>query len=123
MLVQLVCIDRRYQRMNCFNIREAQALLKRKFFTDLLNSHKHTELLNKTALNLKFKLNDLHNLQSNTQLFFNYGLKTQTERFVSEFYMQMQKKEKIFQIKLETSLTNLLNDVRPRDVLQASVFF
>jgi hypothetical protein len=24
MLVQLVCLDRRYQRMNCYNIRESQ---------------------------------------------------------------------------------------------------
>ena len=32
MLCQLVCLDRRYQRMNCFNIREVQALLKGRFF-------------------------------------------------------------------------------------------
>jgi len=32
MLCQLVCVDRRYQRMNCFNIRELQGNLKRKFF-------------------------------------------------------------------------------------------
>ena len=31
MLCQLVCVDRRYQRMNCFNIREVESLLKRKF--------------------------------------------------------------------------------------------
>jgi heme/copper-type cytochrome/quinol oxidase subunit 1 len=32
MLFQLVCTDRRYARMNCFNIRELQGILKRKFF-------------------------------------------------------------------------------------------
>jgi hypothetical protein len=32
MLCQLVCVDRKYQRMNCFNIRELQGILKRKFF-------------------------------------------------------------------------------------------
>lgn len=33
-LCQLVCVDRRYQRMNCFNIKEAQTLLKQKFLFD-----------------------------------------------------------------------------------------
>lgn len=35
-LCQLVCIDRRYQRMNCFNIRELQSLLRNRFFDELL---------------------------------------------------------------------------------------
>ena len=35
MLAQMVCIDRRYQRMNCFNVREVQSLLKQKFFLSL----------------------------------------------------------------------------------------
>lgn len=35
MLAQLVCVDRRYQRMNSFNARELQALLKQRFFTDI----------------------------------------------------------------------------------------
>jgi len=38
MLCQLVCVDRRYQRMNCFSIRELQGILKRKFFTDLVST-------------------------------------------------------------------------------------
>ena len=44
MLCQLVCLDRRYQRMNCFNIREVQALLKSRFYSDLINSHDHQPL-------------------------------------------------------------------------------
>ena len=35
-LCQLVCIDRRYQRMNCFNIRELQGLLRNRFFEETL---------------------------------------------------------------------------------------
>ena len=35
MLAQLVCVDRRYQRMNTFNARELQALLKQRFFNDI----------------------------------------------------------------------------------------
>jgi hypothetical protein len=34
-LCQLVCIDRRYQRMNCFNVRELQSLLRNRFFFEL----------------------------------------------------------------------------------------
>ena len=45
MLCQLVCTDRRYAAMNCFNIRELQGILKRKFFTDIINTHDH-KLLN-----------------------------------------------------------------------------
>ena len=35
MLAQIICVDRRYQRMNCFNVREVEALLKQKFFSNL----------------------------------------------------------------------------------------
>lgn len=34
MLAQMVCIDRRYQRMNCFNIREVQTLLRSRYHPD-----------------------------------------------------------------------------------------
>lgn len=34
-LCQLVCVDRRYQRMNCFNIRELQGLLRNRFIEEL----------------------------------------------------------------------------------------
>lgn len=37
-LCQLVCVDRRYQRMNCFNIRELQGLLRNRFFEELTPS-------------------------------------------------------------------------------------
>lgn len=59
MLCQLVCIDRRYQRMNCFNIRELQSTLKRRFFADLMNSSEHHTLLHKALLNLRFKFNNM----------------------------------------------------------------
>jgi heme/copper-type cytochrome/quinol oxidase subunit 1 len=41
MLCQIVCADRRYQRMNCFNIREMEALLKSKYFTNLIDVFDH----------------------------------------------------------------------------------
>lgn len=74
MLCQLVCVDRRYQRMNCFNIREIQSLLKRKFFTDLINSHDHHTFLNKTAMGLRFKTDNINALNGNTNIFYNYGI-------------------------------------------------
>ena len=74
MLCQLVCIDRRYQRMNCFNIRETQALLKRKFFFDLFNNKDHHTLLNKTTINTRFKLNNTNNVDTNFYLFNLYGI-------------------------------------------------
>ena len=73
MLCQLVCIDRRYQRMNCFNIRELQGILKRKFFTDLVNSNDHHTLLNKSMINLRFKVNNDTVLNNDILMFYNYG--------------------------------------------------
>ena len=74
MLGQLICLDRRYQRMNCFNIREAQALLKKRFFVDLINSNDHHTLLAKTMLGLRFKTYDLTAIQTNGRLVSNFGL-------------------------------------------------
>ncbi len=74
MLGQLVCIDRRYQRMNCFNIREVQSLLKRKFFTDLINTHDYKNLIDKSIIGVKYRTNQNSYQISNTQIFFNFGL-------------------------------------------------
>nr|QTT61028.1 cytochrome c oxidase subunit 1 [Euplotes aediculatus] len=60
-LCQLVCVDRRYQRMNSFNIRELQSLLRNQFFFELnLPSLITTNKL--TLLLLKYKLNNLTNI-------------------------------------------------------------
>lgn len=88
MLCQLVCIDRRYQRMNCFNIREIQSILKRKFFTDLINSHEHRTLLDKTAMGLRYKTDNINSINSNMFVFYNYGVefapKVRTTLLVNE---------------------------------------
>jgi hypothetical protein len=76
MLCQLVCVDRRYQRMNCFNIRELQGILKRKFFTDLVNttdSHKATE---STLINMRYKNNMSNILLYDQSLLYNFDLST-----------------------------------------------
>ena len=57
MLVHLVCIDRRYQRMNCFNIRELQSMLRQKYFDDLVEDSIHFNSLNDSMIKLRFKTN------------------------------------------------------------------
>ena len=84
MLCQLVCIDRRYQRMNCFNIRELQGILKRKFFTDLFNSNNHHSLLNNSIIGVRFKLNNTFNIEPDIFTFYNLGL-THTNKFRSSY--------------------------------------
>lgn len=76
MLVQLVCLDRRYQRMNCFNIREIQALLKARFFADLVNANDHHKFLNKTAIGIRYNTNAIDSINPNMLLFYRYGLNT-----------------------------------------------
>jgi hypothetical protein len=89
MLMQLVCVDRRYQRMNCFNIRELQGTLKRKFFTDLVNSNDHREFLNQSMVGLRFKSNN--NLATTPDMitFYNFGTtnapKTKSQIFTNNY--------------------------------------
>jgi hypothetical protein len=73
MLCQLVCVDRRYQRMNCFNIRELQGILKRKFFTDLITTNDHRDLLNQTLIGLRYKTNINNTINPDYNVFYNYG--------------------------------------------------
>jgi hypothetical protein len=84
MLGQLVCIDRRYQRMNCFNVREVQSLLKRKFFHDLVVSTDYHTLLNNTIINLRYKTNNLSAIDSNSFLLNQNGISYQlSSRFMN----------------------------------------
>jgi hypothetical protein len=76
MLCHLVCTDRRYARMNCFNIRELQSILKRKFFTDLVNTHDHRDLLEQSMIGLRYKSNNSLNLNSDILSFYNFGIST-----------------------------------------------
>jgi hypothetical protein len=89
MLCQLVCIDRRYQRMNCFNIRELQGILKRKFFTDLVNTNDFRSMLEDSSVGLRFKNYDTAStIESNTSLFYAFGTTT-TAQNKSIFFESM----------------------------------
>jgi hypothetical protein len=90
MLMQLVCVDRRYQRMNCFNIRELQGTLKRKFFTDLVNSNDHREFLNQSMVGLRFKSNNTLAINPDMINFYNFGTtntpKAKSQSFLNSYF-------------------------------------
>jgi hypothetical protein len=74
MLCQMVCIDRRYQRMNCFNIREIQTLLRSKYHPDSLSVIEHHNFLNSTVIGLRYKIGGLESIDPSMLISFNYGL-------------------------------------------------
>lgn len=112
MLGQLVCIDRRYQRMNCFNIREVQALLKRKFFVDLLNTHDYKTLISKSMISVKYKsLGDSFDL-TNTSNFFNFGLENlhSTRKTI---YLALDKKEVVIKLTMFQKAIDVCYEAMP----------
>lgn len=74
MLAQLVCLDRRYQRMNCFNIRELQTLLKNRYHPDLVDERLYTDFLAQTTLNTRFKLFNTDLITPRMAIFHDYPL-------------------------------------------------
>lgn len=74
MLAQLICMDRRYQRMNCFNIREIQTLLRARFYADLMGENSANIFLPQTALGLRFKLNEPSFINLNYLILNRYGI-------------------------------------------------
>jgi len=127
MLCQLVCVDKRYQRMNCFNIREVEALLKGRFFPDLINSHDHKFLLNNSIIGLRFKTNNLDFINSNLLVFFKYGLfTTNIKRTNSLFFKNSYNLNEYFFLNSAASsnfLFSKLNDIIfTYFVLPASLF-
>lgn len=70
MLVQLVCLDRRYQRMNCYNIREIQSLLKSKYSPNAEDNADVRFTLDETVLGLRYNLGGLDFLDSSVLTFY-----------------------------------------------------
>lgn len=97
MLCQLVCIDRRYQRMNCFNIREVQTLLRSKYHPSFLDIVEHHNLLENTVIGMRFKLFGLDSINSNMFLYFEHSLtKTNSNRNSLYSYIHIIEKEESF---------------------------
>jgi heme/copper-type cytochrome/quinol oxidase subunit 1 len=74
MLCQLACIDRRYQRMNCFNIREVQTLLRSRYQPESWDSNEHRHFLRETTVGLRFQTLGFGSISPNMLMSFQYGL-------------------------------------------------
>lgn len=74
MLVQLVCLDRRYQRMNCYNIREIQTLLKSQYSPNSKDEGTVKLLLSETILGLRYKLMSLTSVDSTMLNYYRHSL-------------------------------------------------
>ena len=86
MLCQLVCLDRRYQRMNCFSAREMQALLKTRFYPDPSEGSEFRSFLTEILVGIRFVSNDLSTIDSHTFLLHQFGLsKESSNRFLVNF--------------------------------------
>jgi len=73
--------------MNCFNIREVEALLKTRFFPDLVHSQDYRLLLSNSMISLRFKTNDLTTINSNMLVFNQYGItKNNSNRFSTNLF-------------------------------------
>jgi len=59
--------------MNTFNIRELQGILKRRFFTDLINVSDHHDFLENSVINLRFRSNNTLGLMAEQHAFYTYG--------------------------------------------------
>jgi hypothetical protein len=62
--------------MNCFNIRELQGILKRKFFTDLVNTSDNHQGMDSTLIGMRHKNNMSNILLYDQSLFYNFDLTT-----------------------------------------------
>jgi len=83
MLCQIACTDRRYNRMNAFSVRDAEILLKSKYFRNLVSMFDHHWFLESTALGVRFKTNYAHNLNHDLLVTLNHGVvKAPTSRSV-----------------------------------------
>ena len=70
MLVQLVCLDRRYQRMNCYNIREIQTILKSKYSPNTSISTDVHFALSDTSIGLRYQLGGLGFTDNSTLTYY-----------------------------------------------------
>jgi len=76
MLVQLVCLDRRYQRMNCYNIREIQTILKSKYTPNTSDAADVRFSLNDTTIGLRYQLGGLDFLSNSVLTLYRNNLTT-----------------------------------------------
>jgi hypothetical protein len=118
MLCQLVCVDRRYQRMNCFNIRELQGILKRRFFTDLVNSSDHHSFLNESTIGLRFKSLNNSFITPDQQLFYKLGTTNVPKVKTADLYSAYNRG--IVNFFASETLNRLSSSIAPKDSFSES---
>jgi hypothetical protein len=112
--------------MNCFNIRELQGILKRKFFTDLVNSHDHRELLDQSMIGLRYKSNSSINLDSDVLSFYNYGThNTPSMKFTSFLSKNSSSDVKVYSTlnNFESTILDFFNKNASSSSMSLSFFF
>jgi heme/copper-type cytochrome/quinol oxidase subunit 1 len=107
-LCQLVCVDRRYQRMNCFNMKELQSLLRKRFFFEILDNKILNTDLNNSLLALKLTLNSETN--SNSMVNFNLNNLTTLSAQNNVFILFISKLNLVFnQVSLSIFIKLIVN--------------
>ena len=71
--------------MNCFNIREIQGILKRKFFTDLVNISENHLSLDNSMVSMRYKNHNHNILHSDQTLFYNFDI-TNSIKYKNFYY-------------------------------------
>jgi len=74
MLCHLVCTDKKYSKLNYFNIKQYQGLIRHRHFAELINGNEHHTILNPTMTAVRFKLNGHNATEQNIMLFYRYGI-------------------------------------------------
>jgi hypothetical protein len=110
MLAQMICIDRRYQRMNCFNIREIQTLLRSRYHPDRWDVNEHHTFLHETALGLRLKLLNLSSVSPNMLLSNEYGLTTTAINRAQMYYYRVAESTDSYMVYLVYTYTYALKD-------------
>jgi hypothetical protein len=91
--------------MNCFNIREYESLLKRKFFKDLINVTDNHNFLNKVIVSLRFKNNNNMDISPDQNIYYNYSLTT----LPKTKHINLETKINYLSTKLNNINNNLIN--------------
>lgn len=60
--------------MNCFNVRELQSLVRKRFFMETLNTNFVTNNLNNSMISLKYKTNNINLNKNNSFINNNFGI-------------------------------------------------
>ena len=107
MLAQLICLDRRFQRMGCFNIREIQTLLQTKDSAHSTESQDQRDLVNDTILGIRLRDMGFEDLQSGHKARLFEGLSLMAARRDQEYFTSdMTQLGTSVQLTLNTSLVN-----------------